>query len=54
MKIIPVNSGDIEQLNNGCGSDYVHNNIKFPKGYEEISANCIGSSLDGDADRSLL
>ena len=53
LEIVPIND-NFEKLNEGCGSDFVHNKKTYPSGFEEFSDGAIGACLDGDGDRSIL
>lgn len=54
MEIVPLNTDNQEKLNDGCGSDFVHNKITYPEGFAPMADTSIGSCLDGDGDRSIL
>lgn len=46
-----INDNQFELLNEGCGSEFVQKQKKYPKRSEIIDDQCRVACFDGDADR---
>lgn len=52
IELVNTNTDNFELLNEGCGAEFVHKEVKLPAGVDESSPK-KAAAFDGDADRLM-